>query len=164
MSIHASGESVPEDVADMGSASFRTKAVYGRGSSLMIATRPAGYHSLPHTHDCEQLNWLQSGELWVFVENRAFHMRTGDFLRIPAGEIHWSWNKFGEPCTLVEVHTPGMHHDGLISGFAVGLFEDDERGEFLGSPVTEFLPDDSAFDPRVAENLVESRGGTEVAS
>ena len=155
MSIHASGEFVREDVADMGSASFRTKAVYGGSSSLMIATRPAGYHSRPHTHDCEQLNWLQSGELWVFVEDRAFHMRTGDFLRIPPGEIHWSWNKSDEPCTLVEVHTPGMQHDALISGFAVGLFDDDEPREFLGSPVTEFLPEDSTFDPRVAEKLAE---------
>lgn len=139
----------------MGSASFRTRAVYGDNSSLMIATRPTGYHSRPHTHDCEQLNWLQSGELWVFVEDRAFHMRCGDFLRIPAGEIHWSWNKADEPCTLVEVHTPGMQHDGLISGFAVGLFEDDEPREFLGSPVTEFLPESSTFDPRVAEKYAE---------
>jgi mannose-6-phosphate isomerase-like protein (cupin superfamily) len=155
MSIHASARSVPEDVADMGSASFRTKAVYGNSSSLMIATRPAGYHSVPHTHDCEQLNWLQSGELWVFVVDRAFHLRTGDFLRIPAGAPHWSWNKFGEPCTLVEVHTPGMQHDGLISGFAVGLHDDAEPREFLGSPVTEFLPADSTFDPAVAEKLAD---------
>jgi mannose-6-phosphate isomerase-like protein (cupin superfamily) len=155
MSIHASARSVPEDVADMGSASFRTMAVYGNSSSLMIATRPAGYHSVPHTHDCEQLNWLQSGELWVFVVDRAFHLRTGDFLRIPAGAPHWSWNKTGEPCTLVEVHTPGMQHDGLISGFAVGLHDDGEPREFLGSPVTEFLPDDSTFDPAVAEKLAD---------
>lgn len=155
MSIHASGESVREQVADMGSASFRTKAVYGNASSLMIATRPAGYHSTPHTHDCEQLNWLQSGELWVFVEDRAFHMAAGDFLRIPAGEVHWSWNKGAGPCTLVEVHTPGMQHDALISGYAVGLFADGEAPQFLGSPVTEFLPEDSTFDPAVAEKLAD---------
>ena len=155
MSIHALAESVREEIADMGSASFRTKAVYGNASSLMIATRPSGYHSVPHTHDCEQLNWLQSGELWVFVEERAFHMSAGDFLRIPAGEIHWSWNKSDEPCTLVEVHTPGMQHDGLISGYAVGLYDESERPEFLGSPVTEFLAADSTFDPAVAEKLAD---------
>jgi quercetin dioxygenase-like cupin family protein len=150
-SIHAPAESVPEDVADMGSASFRTRAVFGSNSSLMIATRPPGYHSEPHTHDCEQLNWLQSGQLWVFVVDRAFHLRTGDFLRIPPNAPHWSWNKFDEPCTLVEVHTPGMQHDALISGFAVGLHDEGEPVEFLGSPVTEFLPDGSAFDPSTAE-------------
>lgn len=81
-------------------------------------------------------------------------MRTGDFLRVPSGKIHWSWNRTAEPCTLVEVHAPGMQHDGLISGFAVGLFDDEPR-EFLGSPVTEFLPEGSRFDPRVAEQLAE---------
>jgi mannose-6-phosphate isomerase-like protein (cupin superfamily) len=155
MSIHASAASVREDVADMGSASFRTKAVYGNSSSLMIATRPGGYHSVPHTHDCEQLNWLQSGRLWVFVEDRAFLMETGDFLRIPAGAVHWSWNKGTAACTLVEVHTAGMQHDALISGFAVGLFDEGEPQEFLGSPVTEFLPEDSTFDPSVAEKQAE---------
>jgi mannose-6-phosphate isomerase-like protein (cupin superfamily) len=155
MSIHARSEAVPAEIADMGSASFQTQAVYGDSSSLMIATRPAGYHSRPHTHDCEQLNWLQSGELWVFVVDRAYQMRAGDFLRIPAGEIHWSWNRSDGPCTLVEVHTPGMQHDGLISGFAVSLHEDGEPRRFLGSPVTQFLPDDSSFDPRVAEKLAE---------
>jgi len=155
MSIHARSDAVPAEIADMGTASFQTQAVYGDSSSLMIATRPAGYHSLPHTHDCEQLNWLQSGELWVFVEDRAFHMRAGDFLRIPAGQIHWSWNKFDGPCTLVEVHTPGMQHDSLISGFAVSLHDDGEPQQFLGSPVTKFLPDDSTFDPSIAEKSAE---------
>jgi mannose-6-phosphate isomerase-like protein (cupin superfamily) len=153
MSIHALGAAVREEIADMGSASFRTKAVYGDASSLMIATRPPGYHSVPHTHACEQLNWLQSGELWVFVGERAFHMAVGDFLRVPAGEVHWSWNKGGSPCTLVEVHTPGMQHDALIAGFAVSLHDEGEERDFLGSPVTEFLPEGSTFDPAVAEKL-----------
>lgn len=151
MSLHVSADAVAEQVADMGVASFRTKAVYGNASSLMIATRPAGYHSAPHTHDCEQLNWLQSGELWVFVVDRAFHLRAGDFLRIPAGELHWSWNKGSGPCTLVEVHTPGMQDDALIANDAVGLFDEDEPRSFLGSPVTQFLPEGSTFDPTVAE-------------
>jgi mannose-6-phosphate isomerase-like protein (cupin superfamily) len=155
MSIHVPGDAVVEQLADMGTASFRTKAVYGNASSLMIATRPPGYHSEPHTHDCEQLNWLQSGELWVFVDDRAFYMAAGDFLRIPAGELHWSWNKGAGPCTLVEVHTPGMQHDPLISTYAVGLHDDAEVPRFLGSPVTAFLLEDSTFDPRVAEKLAD---------
>ncbi|MFC4950684.1 cupin domain-containing protein [Pseudonocardia sp. GCM10023141] len=150
MSLHAAAGSVPDEVADMGGTSFRTRAVFGNSSSLMIATRPDGYHSTPHTHDCEQLNWMQDGELWVFVVDRAFHLRTGDFLRIPAGALHWSWNRSGAPCTLVEVHTPGLQHDPLISGYAVGLHDEGEVPEFLGSPVSEF-PDDPAFDVAVAE-------------
>lgn len=151
MSIHVRGESVLEETADMGNTSFTTKAVFGSSSSLMIATRPAGYHSRPHKHDCEQLNWLRDGDLWVFVEDRAFHLEAGDFMRIPAGKIHWSWNKSAESCTLLEVHTPGLQDDPLIKGFAVGLREPGEIPEFLGSPVNEFLPDGSTFDTSVAE-------------
>lgn len=151
MSIHASADSVEEQTADMGTTSFTTKVVYGNSASLMIATRPAGYHSAPHAHDCEQLNWLQHGELWVFVEDTAYHLRTGDFLRIPAREVHWSWNKSVEPCTLIEVHSPGLHADPLVKAFAVGLHRDGEVPDFLGSPVNEFLPEGSSFDPAVAE-------------
>jgi mannose-6-phosphate isomerase-like protein (cupin superfamily) len=141
----------------MGNTSFTTKAVYGNSSSLMIATRPVGYHSRPHVHDCEQLNWLQAGELWVFVNDRAFQLKTGDFLRVPAGEPHWSWNKSAEPCTLIEVHTPGLQDDPLITSYAVGLFDPGETPRFLGSPVNEFLPDDSPFDPSVAESQAAGR-------
>lgn len=155
MSIYASGDSVTEQTADMGDTAFTTKAVYGSASSLMIATRPGGYHSRPHVHDCEQLNWLQRGELWVFIEDRAVHMRSGDFLRIPHGARHWSWNRTGEPCTLLEVHTPGLHADPLIATHAVGLHDPGETPEFLGSPVNRFLPADTDFDPSIAESKAE---------
>jgi mannose-6-phosphate isomerase-like protein (cupin superfamily) len=151
VSLYAAAESVLAQTADMGNTAFTTKAVYGNGASLMIATRPGGYHSRPHVHDCEQLNWLQVGRLWVFVEDRAFLLRAGDFLRIPAGARHWSWNKTEQPCTLLEVHTPGLHADPLISEHAVGLYDVEEAPQFLGFPVNEFLPADSGFDPSVAE-------------
>ena len=151
MSIHVTGDQVKEEIADMATTSFMTKAVYGNFSSLMIATRQAGYHSTPHTHDCEQLNWLQSGELWVFVVDRAFLMKAGDFLRIPAGEIHWAWNKSAAPCTLFEVHTPGLQDDPSISAHAIGLYDEGEAPRVLGTPITEFLPEGSTFDPLVAE-------------
>lgn len=155
MSIYASGDSVTEQIVDMGTTTFSTKAVYGNSSSLMVATRPAGYHSRPHLHDCEQLNLLPVGALWVFIEDRAIHMKAGDFLRIPAGRIHWSWNKSTEPCILFEVHTPGLQADPLISGFAIGLHDPDESPDFLGSPINQFLPEGSTFDPSVAERHAE---------
>lgn len=151
MSLFASKDAVSEQTADMGTTSFTTKVVYGNSASLMIATRPAGYHSSPHIHDCEQLNWLQSGDLWVFVETRAYHLHTGDFLRIPAGERHWSWNRSAQPCTLVEVHSPGLHADPLVKAFAVSLHDEGEDPAFLGSPVNTFLTEDSDFDPSIAE-------------
>jgi mannose-6-phosphate isomerase-like protein (cupin superfamily) len=152
VSIHAAGDSVTEQIADMGNTSFTTKAVYGNASSLMVATRPPGYHSRPHFHDCEQLNLLQEGELWVFIEDRAVHLRAGDFLRIPEGKLHWSWNKGDKPCVLIEVHPPGLHADPLIAEFAVGLHDPDETPSFLGSPVNRFLPDGEDYDTSVAES------------
>lgn len=151
MPIHVPADRVPEDVADVGDMSFRTKAVYGNSSSMMIATRPGGYHSKPHTHDCEQLNWLQSGELWVFIVDRAFLMKAGDFLRVPAGQLHWAWNRSDEPCTLVEVHTPGMQHDPSVQAFAVGLHDEQETPEFLGTPVNEFPEPAPGFDLAAVE-------------
>ncbi|WP_395105072.1 cupin domain-containing protein [Actinomadura sp. SCN-SB] len=152
MPLHAVGDAVTEHIVDMGNTTFSTKAVYGNNSSLMVATRPAGYHSKPHFHDCEQLNLLQEGELWVFIEDRAFHLKAGDFLRIPEGKIHWSWNKSGKPCVLIEVHTPGLHADPLVSGFAVALHDEGETPRYLGSPSNRFLPDDEEYDTSVAEN------------
>jgi mannose-6-phosphate isomerase-like protein (cupin superfamily) len=155
VSIHASADSVQEQTADMGSTSFTTKVVYGNSASLMVATRPADYHSAPHYHDCEQLNWLQNGELWVFVDEAAYHLRAGDFIRIPAGQVHWSWNKGDAPCTLIEVHSPGLHADPLVKKFAVSLHRDGEVPDFLGSPVNTFLPENDSFDPSVAEQKAE---------
>src|SRR6478736_4156536 len=102
VSVHARAVDVPAQVADMGNTQFVTTAVYGNAASIMVAERPAGYHSRPHIHPCEQLNLLRSGELWVFIESRSYHLLEGDYLRIPAGLIHWSWNKSDQPCTLIE--------------------------------------------------------------
>ena len=151
MPIHVLAGEVPEHVSEVGGASMATTAVYGDRASLMVATRPAGYHSDPHTHECEQLNWLRAGELWIFVEDRAFRMRPGDFLRVPAGAVHWAWNRSDGPCTLVEVHSPGMQADPSVSAFAVGLFDEDETPAPTGSPVNRFVPDDAGFDRRIAE-------------
>jgi mannose-6-phosphate isomerase-like protein (cupin superfamily) len=100
MALFAQCESVPEDTFDMGDTSFRTKVVYGGSSSVMIATRPAGYHSRPHTHDCEQLNWVRDGELWVFIGDRAFHLYSGDSTR--AGPV-----TFSQPLSLRFHKLPG---------------------------------------------------------
>jgi mannose-6-phosphate isomerase-like protein (cupin superfamily) len=155
MSLHVSAADVPEEQARVADMTLTTTAVYGNAASLMIATRPPGYHSRPHTHDCEQLNWLQAGEVWVFIEDRAFHMKAGDFLRVPSGAVHWAWNKSQAQCTMVEVHAPGMQHDPTVAGFAVGLFGEQEVAVPTGSPANRFLPEDSDFDPRIAEKQAE---------
>jgi len=152
MPIHVPSNDVPvEDARLEDGSQFKTLAVYGNESSLMVATRPPGYHSSPHTHDCEQLNWLQAGQVWIFVEGDAHLMGAGDFLRVPAGAVHWAWNRSSEPCTLVEVHAPGIQYDGSVAGFAVGLFGDGEDPKPAGRPVNRAVP---GYDQAAAESRV----------
>ena len=73
---------------------------YGNDSSIMIATRPPGFHSKPHYHDSEQLNYVADGEMWIFIDKEGFPLKKGDFFRIPRNAVHWSWNRSDKPCTF----------------------------------------------------------------
>jgi mannose-6-phosphate isomerase-like protein (cupin superfamily) len=107
-----------------GGSGLSTKQVFGRELSLMVATRGAGYHSRPHVHDCEQLNYVLSGEIWIFVEDEGTHLSPGDFLRVPRMKVHWAWNRGDEPCEIVEAHAPGL--DLLAREDAPDLTEEGE--------------------------------------
>lgn len=85
-----------------------TKMVSGTECSIMVARRDGGYHSKPHYHESEQLNYVMAGELWVFVETDGFLCRAGDFFRIPANAVHWGWNRSEEPVTTFQVHAPAL--------------------------------------------------------
>ncbi len=136
--LYVPADQVTDTVVDMkvSGGQLRTKQVFGRQSSLMIASRSSGYHSLPHWHDCEQLNYLQSGEIWVFVEDTAFPLRAGDFLRIPAKAVHWAWNRTEADCELVEVHSPGLRLPGLDD--APELVADNDRDAGIRTVPTEW--------------------------
>ena len=125
--LHVQAGQVPVTVVPMkvSGGELRTRQVLGRQSSLMIASRSGGYHSLPHSHQCEQLNYVQAGEIWVFVEDTAYRLRAGDFLRIPAGAVHWAWNRDQQDCELIEVHSPGLLLPG--DGGAPRLLADAEQ-------------------------------------
>jgi len=82
------------------------RLVYGQDSALAISLRHSGYHSSPHIHDYEQINFIQEGEMWFFIHDRPYHVKKGDFLRIPRNAIHWSCVKTKEPCLCYEVFCP----------------------------------------------------------
>ena len=107
------------------SGSMVTKSIYGSESSLMIATREAGYHSRPHRHVAEQLVYIADGEIWVFVENQAFLAAAGDFYRIPQNAVHWGWNQSDKPVTAFQSYTPAL--DPFTRGNSVALLEDGEE-------------------------------------
>jgi quercetin dioxygenase-like cupin family protein len=153
MALHVSAADTDAGLAIVGDQSFTTRSVHGAQASLMIATRPGGYHSKPHRHDCEQLNWLTAGHVWIFVDDRAYEMHPGDFLRIPANAVHWAWNRSDESCYLVEVHAPGMQDDPSVADISIGLFADGETPAPTTGPRTTFLPPDSTFDHAAVERL-----------
>ncbi|HUT72396.1 MAG TPA: cupin domain-containing protein [Desulfatiglandales bacterium] len=126
MGIFAKGKDVPKGVVDMQLVGgvLSTQQVVGTSCSMMVAMRSAGYHSKPHVHDCEQLNYVSRGEIWVFVEDDAFELKMGDFLRIPPSKVHWAWNRADQDCELIECHSPGL--DILPEDQAVFLLSDKE--------------------------------------
>ncbi len=132
-----------------------TQQVVGKSASLMLAERSAGYHSKPHTHDCEQLNYLVKGELWIFLKEQAFHLSPGDFLRIPAGVVHWAWNRGSETCLLVEVHAPPL--DILPRDQVVLLLAEGEVPTDIGWVGNAFI----AYDECRAERNVAAEGPSE---
>ena len=110
MPLFARGQDVPDAAVAMqvSGGQLSTKQIVGLDSSLMIARRSPGYHSKPHVHESEQLNYVLSGEIYIFTEDQAFHLQEGDFLRIPPNVVHWAWNRSDRDCELIESHAPPL--------------------------------------------------------
>lgn len=148
MSLKARGDQVPRrQVTLEAGTSFDTTFVSGRHVNLMIAHRPPGYHSRPHAHDAEQLNYVQQGDVWFFVGDRGYHLRQGDFFRVPRGAVHWMWNRTARPLVLIEAHAPSLADDPLFEGFGVRLFAGDEDATIEGAARNTMVQ----LDPRPVE-------------
>jgi gentisate 1,2-dioxygenase len=91
----------------------------------MYATRAPGYHTTPHAHEAEQINYVLEGEIWFFVEERGFLCKAGDFHRIPADKIHWAWNRSEADAIVVEAHSPALVA-GKLQQTSIGLFDEGE--------------------------------------
>lgn len=90
------------------SGAMSTKVVHGNECSIVVARRESGYHSRPHYHESEQLNYVIEGEMWVFVEEEGFPVKAGDFFRVPANAVHWAYNRSSGPVTTFQVHCPPL--------------------------------------------------------
>jgi quercetin dioxygenase-like cupin family protein len=128
---------------------------------MSVVTRVPGYHTLPHRHDNEQINYIADGDFWFFVEDKAYHCKTGDFQRVPRNVVHWAWNRSDRTANVIEIHTPGgsmpvdPNTPSRIEGpFAIrpprGLFDDGEVPNLR----VEDLPKESRvpYDQEVAED------------
>ena len=129
-----------ENVLKTRGGAMSTKMVYGNDCNIMIAVRGAGYHSNPHAHDAEQLNYCVDGEIWCFVDDRGFLLKTGDFCRIPRNAVHWAWNRSDRTCTIFEAHAPAC--DPLVRKGAVGLYDPGETPDLATAVNTYRLPED----------------------
>lgn len=144
MGLYISSDKMVKGEAMVGlhNGQMKTLFVYGSKANLMVATRSAGYHSKPHRHDCEQLNYLLDGEIWIFIEQEGYHLSPGDFLRIPENDIHWAWNRGTQPCTLIQVHAPVL--SPTTREGTVGLFRSTETPNVETSPSSETIDQDVA--------------------
>ena len=126
MPIKVTYDEVPDgaNVLQTRGGSMITKMVYGNDCNLMLAVRGPGYHSNPHRHDAEQLNYVLDGEIWVVIGEDGFLTRKGDFCRIPRNALHWAWNRSDGDCTIIECHAPAC--DPLVRKNAIGLYLDSE--------------------------------------
>lgn len=113
-----------EQIFEVQGGRMETKFVYGAMCNMMVATRAGGYHSFPHTHDSEQVNYVIDGEVWVFLEDKGFLAEKGDFFRIPRNAVHWAWNRSDMPCTIAETHCPPVEPTKRAN--SVPLFDDNE--------------------------------------
>lgn len=135
MALLARADDVPESRVAMRTqdaaapGALFTKQVFGLSSSMMIARRSAGYHSQPHVHDCEQLNYIADGSITIYIGDEAYDLGTGDFLRVPPNEVHYAWNRSDADCLLFEVHTPGL--DILPADAVVELLADGESRDAI---------------------------------
>jgi quercetin dioxygenase-like cupin family protein len=85
-----------------------SQRVYGNETSIMFAERGPGYHTRPHRHDAEQMNYIVSGEIWFFVEEHGYRCRAGDIMRIPRNVVHWAYNRGSEQAVIIESHCPPL--------------------------------------------------------
>ena len=147
MPLHVKSESVPERkgirTGDQGEGSMISRKGYGNECSLMIATRAPGYHTRPHVHESEQINYVLEGEIWFFVEDQGFHCKKGDFQRIPANKIHWAGNRFDKETVVAEAHAPGLV-GGKTGEGAVALFAEGEAPRLRNPGENRYVPYDSA--------------------
>lgn len=131
--------------------SVGARIVYGKDSSMMLATRQPGYHSKPHSHDSEQLNYVLEGELLVFIDNECLLVRKGDTFRIPRNAVHWSWVRGIQPSVLLETHSPPMIGDAGVAETATALLYANENRDGITKVKSDWPSD---FDRDAVEAVI----------
>lgn len=120
-----------------------SQRVYGNETSIMFAERGPGYHTRPHQHAAEQMNYILSGEIWFYVDGRGYRCKPGDLMRIPKDKVHWAWNRGTEQAVIIETHCPPLiGNDAEARTTAVPLLGPDEDKEKVPYVVNRVIPMD----------------------
>ena len=161
MPLQVKREDVPEKKVvlktEEGEGAMIIRQAFGNESSLLVAARPPGYHTRPHSHASEQINHVLEGEIWFFVEDKGYHCKKGDFHRIPANRVHWAWNRSEALATVVESHAPPLVGGDLREG-AAALFDEGERPHLRGVGENKFVAYDAAAVERRLFALDDKKG------
>ena len=145
--------------AAVGRSVLRTQKVYGTETSIMFAERAAGYHTSPHMHDCEQMNYIVSGEMFFFVDGRGYRCKAGDVMRIPRNKVHWAWNRGSETAVVFESHSPPLTGTIHGRGHAVALVgPDDDESAIQHKPNILVKMDQAEIDAIEARGIAEEEG------
>lgn len=135
-----------ENQAAADSSRVTTKMVFGRDASLAICECVPGYHPAPHVHDSEQIVYIAEGELWIYLGGTPYHLRQGDFIRIPRMTMHWMWNRFDVPCVFYESNCPALIGNAEIRNSRCGLFDDGEQRPQGSYPTVIWLAEQYALE------------------
>lgn len=100
------------------------RVAYGAEVSLAVAICAPGYHPAPQIHASEQINYVAEGELWIYIDGAAYHLKQGDAIRVPRMKPHWMWNRSGAPCTFYESNCPALAGDAGAAQSGGALFDD----------------------------------------
>ncbi|MFH1560192.1 MAG: cupin domain-containing protein [Chloroflexota bacterium] len=126
MGLHLSQSEVPRLFSENPSEGWGSKTsggASGNECSISVVTRVPGYQTRPHRHDAEQINYIPDGEIWFYVEDKAYQCRPGDFQRVPRNAIHWAWNRSDKPATVIQTKSPPS---AVREKSNRGLFDDEE--------------------------------------
>lgn len=123
----APADMAPPEGGQVGAGgTLHAQMVFGSDTSIMIAERATGYHSKPHYHDAEQMNYVVSGAIWFFIGDQGYRATQGHIVRIPRNAVHWAWVREPGGCVLFESHTPPLTGDEKMAKAAVSLLGPDE--------------------------------------
>jgi len=132
-------------------APFQARIIHGWETGIMHAVRAPGYHTEPHSHDAEQINYIVDGEIWFFVEENGYRCKAGDVMRIPRNKVHWAWNRGPGEATVIETHSPPITANNQNNEKIVSLLGPDEDPAERYTPTNVFPPFDHAAVRRVEE-------------